>query len=90
MDCGTEKMAFFPEEKGQCPGAVAYAPDFNLSPNSALIILTIEDMDKTIRRIESAEDKIAKPKTKIETEGRGYFSVFTDSRENCVDLYPDK
>jgi len=89
-DCGTEKMAFFPEENGQCPGAISWANDFRPSKDGVLIHFQVENMEAAMIAIEKNGGKITRPKTKIEAEGRGYFALFTDSEGNRVGLYSDK
>lgn len=92
MDCEIEKMAFFPEEDdGFCPGAISYSP--YIQPNSVggiLISLNIDDMEKGLSLVEKNGGKVIIPKTKIEAENRGYFSVFTDSEGNKMGFYSDK
>ncbi|MDU1889958.1 MAG: VOC family protein [Dysgonomonas sp.] len=88
-DCEHEKMAFFPNEEGKAPGAISWAKDFLPSQGGVLISLNCEDMEKTISLIEANGGKIVIPKTKIEAEDRGYFSVFTDSEGNRIGLYSD-
>lgn len=92
FDCETEKMAFFPEEDGVCPGAISWARDFHFAPSKdgVLISLTCEDMNSTLQIIEQNGGKIIIPKTKIEAEGRGYFSIFIDCEGNRIGLYSDK
>lgn len=90
MECPTEKMAFFPEESGKYQGAVSFASGFNPSKDGVLISLSVENMEETISCIEKNGGKIITPKTKIEAEGMGYFSVFIDVEGNKVGLYSDK
>lgn len=90
MECPTEKMAFFPEESGRCPGAISSAPDFKPSKDGVLISLAVKNMEEAISRIEKNGGKILIPKTKIEAEGMGYFSVFIDIEGNRVGLYSEK
>ncbi|MFT4071265.1 MAG: VOC family protein [Dysgonamonadaceae bacterium] len=92
MDFGQEKMAFFPEENGQCPGAISWAEKDNLLPseNGVLISLRVENMEQAINSIQRLGGKIRIPKTKIEAENRGYFAVFLDCEGNRVGLYSDK
>ncbi len=90
-DCGeTEQMAFFPEEAGKCPGAISFAANFNPSKDGSLISLRVDDMDAALSKIKQNNGKIITPKTKIEAENMGYFSVFMDSEGNRVGLYSDK
>ena len=89
-DCGTEKMAFFPEENGQCPGAISWANDFCPSKDGVLIHFQVENMENTMKAIEKNGGKIIRPKTKIEAEDRGYFALFIDSEGNRLGLYSDK
>ncbi len=89
-DCGTEKMAFFPEENGLCPGAISWGENFCPSNDGVLIHFRVENMETTITAIEKSGGKITRAKTKIEAEGRGYFALFIDSEGNRVGLYSDK
>lgn len=89
MDCESEKMAFFPEEKGKCPGAISFASGFNPSPEGVLVSLSVENMEETTSRILSAGGEITREKTKIEAEGMGYFAIFKDSEGNQLGLYSD-
>ena len=89
MECESEKMAFFPEENGQYPGAVSWAKDFKPSNDGVLIHFQIENMDSTLSAIEKNGGKVTCPKTKIEAEGRGYFALFIDSEGNRLGLYSD-
>ncbi len=92
MDCGHEKMAFFPEENGLCPGAISWAAEnrFLPSENGVLVSLNIENMEQAISFIEKNGERILIPKTKIEADNRGYFAVFTDCEGNRVGLYSEK
>jgi uncharacterized protein len=86
IDCGTEKMACFPSGEG----AISFATGFNPSKEGVLISLnTGSDLDNTIQRIEMNGGRIIQPKTKIQVEGRGYFSLFIDCEGNKVGLYGD-
>jgi len=89
FDCEQEKMAFFPKEEGRCPGAISWAKDFQPSSNGVLLSLNCENMESALQIIESNGGKIITPKTKIEAENRGYFSVFSDSEGNHIGLYSD-
>lgn len=85
-DCGVEKMACFPSGEG----AISYAPDFNPSKDGVLVSLnTGSDLDKTMDRIEKNGGRIIQPKTKIQVENRGYFSLFIDCEGNKIGLYGD-
>jgi predicted enzyme related to lactoylglutathione lyase len=90
MDCETEKMAFFPEENGQCQGSISWAKDFCPSKDGTLIHFQVENMEATMTAIEKNGGKITLPKTKIEAEGRGYFALFLDCEGNRVGLYSDR
>ncbi|MDR2927384.1 MAG: VOC family protein, partial [Cytophagaceae bacterium] len=76
MDCGNGKMAFFPEENGQCPDAISLAKDFCPSKDGVLVKLHVADMEKALSSVEANGGEIIRPKTKIEAEGRGYFALF--------------
>jgi len=89
-DCEPEKMAFFPEENGQCPGAISWADDFRPSKDGVLIHFQVEYMETAMAAIEKNGGNIIRPKTKIEAEGRGYFALFIDSEGNRAGLYSDK
>lgn len=90
-DWESEKMAFFPndEEDGKSPGAISWAEDFLPSNNGVLISLNCEDMESITAKLISNGGKIIIPKTKIQAEDRGYFSVFEDTEGNHVGLYSD-
>jgi len=92
MDCGDEKMAFFPKENGICPGAISWAENnkFLPSENGTMVSLNVDNMEKATGSIEKLGGKILTPQSKIEAEGRGYFSVFLDCEGNRVGLYSDK
>lgn len=88
-DFGHEKMAFFPEESGKCPGAISYAPDFRPSKDGVLISFSVESMEIALIKIEENGGKTVIPKTKIEAETMGYFATFIDSEGNNIGLYSD-
>lgn len=92
MDCETEKMAFFPEENGLCLGAISFAENFKPSGSQSgvLISLNVDDMEDSLRKVKENGGRIVREKTKIEAEGRGYFSLFIDSEGNQLGLYSDK
>ena len=87
IDCGTEKMACFPNDEG----AISHAPGFNPGKDGALVSFYVEkDLEGAIERITRNKGTIIQPKTKIEAENRGYFSIFIDSEGNKVGLYGDE
>lgn len=88
-DWGQEKMAFFPEEDGICPGAISWSPTFKPSKDGILISLNCENMETSLSIVENEGGKVLIPKTKIEAENRGYFSVCLDSEGNSIGLYSD-
>ena len=89
-DCGEEKMAFFSEgESGTC-GAISWAKDFRPSKDGVLVSLCCEDMVKTIESIEKSGGQIITPRTRIEADDRGYFSVFIDCEGNRLGLWSEK
>lgn len=84
LDFGEEKMACFPSGEG----AISLAPGFKPGSTGVLVSLNTEDdLDGSLTRVEEAGGQIIIPKTKIETEGRGYFAVFIDSEGNKLGLY---
>lgn len=90
MECGNEKMAFFPEEDGKAPGAISWAADFLPSKNGVLIHFNVDDMESALSLIQANGGSIVREKTKIEAECYGYFAMFSDSEGNTVGLYSDK
>lgn len=88
-DWGEEKMAFFPEEDGVYPGAISWSAGFKPSKDGVLISLNCDNMETSLSLAEANGGKIIIPKTKIEAENRGYFSVITDSEGNSIGLYSD-
>jgi len=86
VDGDEEKMACFPSGEG----AISFAPNFKPSNDGVLVSLnTGNDLDGTISRIEQNGGKIIQPKIKIQTENRGYFSLFIDCEGNRMGLYGD-
>lgn len=86
-DYGEEKMAPFPNNEG----AISFAKDFKPSADGTLVSLHCgKDLDGVLERIEHEGGKIVRPKTKIESEGMGYFALFIDSEGNKVGLYGDQ
>lgn len=47
----TEKMAFFPEGSGKCPGAISFATGFKPSKDGVLISLSVVNIEEIISRI---------------------------------------
>jgi predicted enzyme related to lactoylglutathione lyase len=86
IDCGVEKMACFPSGEG----AISFAPGFNPSKDGVLVSLhTGNDLDNTMNKIVKNGGTIIQPKTKIQAENRGYFSIFIDCEGNKIGLYGD-
>ena len=90
MECDAEKMAFFPDEDGLAPGAISWAADFLPAKNGVLVHLNVDDMNATLALIKANGGSIVREKTKIESEDRGYFAMFSDSEGNTLGLYSDK
>lgn len=79
-----EKMALFPGGEG----AISFAPDFNPSRDGVLVSLNAgNDLNVVLKLVEENGGQIARPKTKIEAEGMGYFALFIDSEGNKLGLY---
>lgn len=91
MDCGDEKMAFFPDEDGLCPGAISWTSDFGFKPSSqgVLVSFQVEDMESALTIAVNHGGKVLIAKTRIEADNRGWFSVLTDSEGNRIGLYSD-
>ena len=92
MECENEKMAFFPKEESQCPGAISWTADNSFRPSSdgVLISLSCEEMEQTLKRVTSHGGTVVFPKTKIQSEDRGYFALFKDSEGNRLGLHAEK
>lgn len=67
-----------PEENGKCPGAISWAADFKPCENGTLVSLRVDDMETALAAIVKLGGRVTCPKTKIEAEGLGYFSTFSD------------
>lgn len=89
-DCGDEKMAFFPKEEGVYPGALSWSSNIKPSSNGTLISFNCENMESALSCVEKHGGKITIPKTKIDADDRGYFSVFIDSEGNSIGLYSEQ
>lgn len=88
MECKTEKMAFFMVDgQEESVGAISCVKGFEPSGQGVLIHFHCPKMEATLALIESNGGRIITPKTKIEAEGRGYFSLFADSEGNRIGLY---
>lgn len=84
VEGGEEKMALFPGGEG----AISFAPDFNPSRDGVLVSLNAgSDLNAVLKLVEENGGEIARPKTKIEAEGMGYFALFIDSEGNKLGLY---
>lgn len=88
FECETEKMACFLEQ-GEVAGAISYAADFHPSADGVLIHFYCENLEQTLRKVVEKGGSIVIPITKIEAEGKGYFTVFADCEGNHVGLYAD-
>lgn len=86
VEGGDEKMAFFPGGEG----AISFAPDFNPSRDGVLVSLNAgNDLNAILKLVEANGGEVARPKTKIEAEGMGYFALFIDSEGNKLGLYEE-
>ena len=82
-DSGEEKMAFFPGGEG----ALFSKPGFNPSSEGVIVNLNAGTrLDKTIQRIQEKGGIITRPKTRIKSEGEGYFALFIDTEGNRLGL----
>jgi predicted enzyme related to lactoylglutathione lyase len=87
FDFGEEKMACFPNDEG----AISFAPDFQPSLNGTLVSFNMEErLDKVLGDVKDMGGKVVRGKTKIESEGRGYFALIVDTEGNKIGLYGDK
>ncbi|NDW19663.1 VOC family protein [Dysgonomonas sp. 216] len=91
FDCGNEKMAFFPGNNGKSQGAISWSSCFDFTPSAqgVLISLNCEDISSMLELIEKNGGKTLIAKTKIESDDRGYFAVFTDCEGNRLGLYSE-
>lgn len=84
FEAETEKMACFPSGEGAIFQAEGYKP----STDGVIVSLNAEDdLDGAIERVQQKGGTVIIPKTKIEVEGRGYFSIFIDPEGNKLGLY---
>lgn len=85
-DFGNEKIACFPNGEG----AIYYSDDSIPSEGGAIVSFNVPDsIDATLVRVQELGSKIIIPKTKIEAEGKGYFSNIVDSEGNRIGLYEE-
>lgn len=85
IDCGTEKMACFPNGLG----SIFYDGIHQPANGGVIIHITVNSIEDTCKRIEEKGGKIIMPKTKIQAEGRGYFALFLDTEGNKLGIYQD-
>lgn len=84
IDCGSEKMACFPNGEG----AIYYSADSAPSAGGAIVNFVVPDgIKEALERACKLGAKVIIPKTKIEVEGRGYFANIIDSEGNRIGLY---
>lgn len=84
LDFGSEQMACFPTGEGAIFFKEGYVP----SENGVIISFSVPDsIELAAERIVKNGGKMIVPKTKIETEGRGYFALCIDSEGNRIGLY---
>lgn len=88
--CESEKMAFFNSFTNKPNLAISWSADFHPSKDGVLIHLKVENIEATLQQINANGGKTIRPKTKIEAEGMGYFSLFLDSECNRLGLYSSK
>lgn len=84
------KDGFLPRRGRLGSGAISWAADFLPAKNGVLVHLNVDDMDATLALIKANGGSIVREKTKIESEDRGYFAMFSDSEGNTLGLYSDK
>lgn len=87
--CETEKMAFF-MDGDDLAGALSWDGDFKPSVNGVLIYFRCEAIEPLLAEVVRLGGSVARPKTKIEAEGQGYFALFHDSEGNRIGLYADR
>lgn len=88
MDCETEKMAFFPEEDGLCPGAISFADSFKPAKEGGVLVsLNIDNIDTATQKIVANGGTVIIPKTAIQADREGWFCTFKDSEGNQVGLH---
>ena len=88
-ECGDEKMACFVQD-GETVGAICLAPGFTPSEHGVLIHFCCDDIDRMLQQVMAQGGRITIPKTKIQTESKGYFAVFADPAGNSIGLYADQ
>ncbi len=82
-ESGKDRKAFLPTGEG----VIFSTPGFKPSKDGVIINLDIgKKLDETIQKIKEKGGSIVKGKTKIETEGGGYFVLFIDSEGNKLGL----
>jgi len=89
VDFGGLKMAWFPDQGREVPGATgtliqqeSYIP----SQEGPLVYFYSDDVQQQLNRVEAAGGKIHQPKTQISPE-YGYMGVFIDSEGNRVAIH---
>lgn len=86
MDCGTEQMAFFPEDF-PLGGMISKADKFNPSRDGIILYFDGgENMEEKLKIAADLGGEIVRPKTKIDNDN-GYFSLVLDSEGNRIGFY---
>lgn len=84
---GAEKMAFFPEEGGRCPGVLFYSPDFKPGEAGVLISFGCDSLPRMLEKVLENGGCIVIPETPLFSDTPEVFAVFRDSEGNRIGLY---
>ncbi len=85
IECGTETMAFFPEDELNVTGAISVAKNFNPSSDGVVVNFDADgQMKLMIDKVKKLGGKVITDRTKIEAEGMGYFALVKDSEGNRI------
>ncbi len=88
VDCGEEKMAFFPGEENNVNGAISQAENFRPSDQGVLIHFDVTGkLDYILEKVTVLGGKIIKSKTIIIPDEHGYFAIILDFDGNRIGLH---
>jgi len=82
------EMNYATFKTGDGPGG-GFSKELKVSESGVLFYIQVEDIDASLKKIETAGGQMVKGKTPISPEF-GFFGIFTDSEGNVIGLWAQK